>query len=126
MCMNSHNELPLAVVVCGPTGIGKTSFAIELARRFGGDIVGADSMQLYRHMDIGTAKPEPADRERVPRHLVNLVELDARDVTVALTEHGLDREVVATLHDEVARLQDVSRRRGQEALSHHRFQAQQA
>ena len=74
MCMNSHNELPLAVVVCGPTGIGKTSFAIELARRFGGEIIGADSMQLYRHMDIGTAKPTPGEQAAVTHHMVGIVD----------------------------------------------------
>jgi tRNA dimethylallyltransferase len=59
-----------------PTGIGKTSFAIELARRFRGEIIGADSMQLYRHMDIGTAKPTAEERAAVRHHMVDVVEPD--------------------------------------------------
>ncbi|MGD8836775.1 MAG: isopentenyl transferase family protein, partial [Desulfobacteraceae bacterium] len=51
------SNLTKVVVICGPTGVGKTGFAIGLARQFGGEIVGADSMQIYRFMDIGTAKP---------------------------------------------------------------------
>jgi len=72
----TNNKLPSAVVVCGPTGIGKTSFAIELARRFRGEIIGADSMQLYRHMDIGTAKPTSEERAAVKHHMVDRVDPD--------------------------------------------------
>jgi tRNA dimethylallyltransferase len=64
------------IVVCGPTGSGKTSFAINLARRFNGEIVGADSMQIYRCMDIGTAKPTPAERVACPHHMVDIVDPD--------------------------------------------------
>lgn len=69
-------ELPKIVVICGPTGVGKTSFAIELARHFGGQIVGADSMQIYRYMDIGTAKPTAAERAAVPHHMVDIIDPD--------------------------------------------------
>ncbi|MBF0469553.1 MAG: tRNA (adenosine(37)-N6)-dimethylallyltransferase MiaA [Desulfamplus sp.] len=64
------------IVVCGPTGIGKTGFAIELARRFNGEIIGADSMQIYKYMDIGTAKPDNAERELAPHHLIDFLEPD--------------------------------------------------
>ena len=77
MNAQTNNKLLSAVVVCGPTGIGKTSFAIELARRFRGEIIGADSMQLYRHMDIGTAKPTAEERAAVKHHMVDVVEPDA-------------------------------------------------
>ena len=76
MNANFHAKRPLAVVICGPTGIGKTSFAIDLARRFGGEIIGADSMQLYRHMDIGTAKPTPEEQAAVTHHMVDIVDPD--------------------------------------------------
>ena len=56
---------PLIAVV-GPTATGKSDLAVRLARAFDGEIVGADSRQVYRHMDIGTAKPSPAERARVP------------------------------------------------------------
>ena len=68
--------VPRVVVVCGPTGIGKTRTAIALARRFKGEIVGADSMQIYRYMDIGTAKPTPAEQARVRHHMVDIVDPD--------------------------------------------------
>ena len=65
------------VVVTGPTASGKTSLGIEIARRFGGEIVNADSMQVYRYMDIGTAKPTPAERATLPHHLFDIVDPDA-------------------------------------------------
>jgi tRNA dimethylallyltransferase len=65
------------VVVTGPTAAGKTQLAIEIALRFGGEVVNADSMQVYRYMDIGTAKPTPEERARVPHHLFDVVNPDA-------------------------------------------------
>lgn len=64
------------IVICGPTGVGKTSVAIEAAERFGGRIIGADSVQIYRHMDIGTAKPTPAERRRIPHYMIDIVDPD--------------------------------------------------
>ena len=64
------------VIVLGPTGVGKTGLAIELAESLGGEIVGADSRQIYRYMDIGTAKPRPAQQARVPHHLIDIVNPD--------------------------------------------------
>jgi tRNA dimethylallyltransferase len=57
----------------GPTGVGKSAVALELALRLGGEIISVDSMQVYRGMDIGTAKPSAADRARVPHHLIDVV-----------------------------------------------------
>ena len=62
------------IVVCGPTATGKTALGIALARRFGGEIVSADSMQVYRRMDIGTAKATPAERSRAPHHMIDVCE----------------------------------------------------
>lgn len=64
------------LVVVGPTASGKSDLALQLAERLGGEIVGADSVQIYRHFDIGSGKPSPADRARIPHHLVDLVEPD--------------------------------------------------
>jgi tRNA dimethylallyltransferase len=64
------------LVICGPTATGKTDLAITLARHAGGEIVNADSRQVYRSMDIGTAKPTPAQRARVPHHLLDVVDPD--------------------------------------------------
>jgi tRNA dimethylallyltransferase len=62
------------IVICGPTGIGKTSFAISVAQRFNGEIIGADSLQIYRYLNIGTAKPEPGEVKRVRHHLIDFVD----------------------------------------------------
>jgi tRNA dimethylallyltransferase len=63
---------PPVVAVVGPTATGKTALAVALAHRLGGEVVNADSMQLYRGMDIGTAKPDLAERDGVPHHLLDL------------------------------------------------------
>ena len=63
---------PPVVAVVGPTATGKTTLAVALAHRLGGEVVNADSMQLYRGMDIGTAKPDPAERDGVPHHLLDV------------------------------------------------------
>ena len=72
----SEPRLAPVVVVTGPTASGKSYAAIELAERFGGEIVNADSMQVYRHLDVGTAKPPAAERARVPHHLFDVVDPD--------------------------------------------------
>jgi len=64
------------VVIVGPTGIGKSQLALRLAQTYDGEIVSADSRQVYRHMDIGTAKPSPQELSLVPHHLVNIVNPD--------------------------------------------------
>src|SRR6516165_5192946 len=65
---------PPLTVIAGPTGAGKTDLAVALAERLGAEIVSADSQAVYRHFDLGTAKPEPAQLARVPHHLVSVVE----------------------------------------------------
>lgn len=66
-------KIPVAAVV-GPTASGKTAFAVELALRLHGEIISADSMQVYRHMDIATAKPTIEERKGVPHHLMDFLE----------------------------------------------------
>jgi tRNA dimethylallyltransferase len=63
-----------ALVLTGPTGSGKTRLALDLAERLGAEIVSMDSMALYRGMDIGTAKPTPDERRRVPHHLIDVLD----------------------------------------------------
>jgi tRNA dimethylallyltransferase len=63
------------MLLAGPTAVGKSEVALLLAGRLGGEIVSVDSMQVYRGLDIGTAKPPAADRQRVPHHLIDVVEL---------------------------------------------------
>ena len=62
------------VTICGPTGIGKTNFAIAIAQNFNGEIIGADSMQIYKHMNIGTAKPDENERAMAVHHLVDFLD----------------------------------------------------
>jgi tRNA dimethylallyltransferase len=69
-------SLPPLVCLVGPTAVGKTEAALRLAERLGAEIVSADSRLLYRGMDIGTAKPSPEERRRVPHHLVDVAEPD--------------------------------------------------
>ena len=69
-------ERPRVVILLGPTGVGKSKLAIELAEELGGEIVSADSMQVYRYMNIGTAKPTPDEQKRVRHHLIDLVTPD--------------------------------------------------
>jgi tRNA dimethylallyltransferase len=71
-----RQDLRPVIVVTGPTATGKTPLAIDLALRFDGEIVNADSMQVFRYMDIGTAKPGPQERARVPHHLLDVVTPD--------------------------------------------------
>ena len=67
---------PLAVLLLGPTGSGKTALSLELAERFGGEVVSCDSVAVYRGMNLGTAKPTTKERARVPHHLIDVAEPD--------------------------------------------------
>lgn len=70
------SELADLVVIVGPTAVGKTELSLRLCEQFGGEVVSADSRQIYRGMDIGTAKATPAEQARVPHHLLDLREPD--------------------------------------------------
>jgi tRNA dimethylallyltransferase len=66
---------PKTILIAGPTAVGKSEIALRLAEQLGGEIISADSMQVYRGLDLGTAKPSPADRARVPHHLIDICDL---------------------------------------------------
>lgn len=68
------SEARALVVILGPTGVGKSGVALGLAAKFRGEIINADSMQVYQGFDIGTDKPSPADRRAVPHHLLDIAE----------------------------------------------------
>ena len=68
------SDKPNILVICGPTASGKTALAVELALRLNGEVVSADSMQVYRGMDIGTAKPTQAERRGVPHHMLDVAD----------------------------------------------------
>jgi len=64
------------IVIVGPTAVGKTRLSLRLAQEFDGEIISADSRQVYRGMDIGTAKPTPEERRHVPHHLIDIITPD--------------------------------------------------
>lgn len=90
-------EKVLAIV--GPTAVGKTALAIALARKFNGEIISGDSMQVYRHLDIGTAKATPEEQRQAPHHLIDVCDVTqqftvaqfvaaARPLITAITQRG--------------------------------------
>jgi tRNA dimethylallyltransferase len=87
---------PKVIVIAGPTGSGKSSLALELARAVGGEIVNYDSVQIYRGFDIGSAKPGPAERAAVPHHLFDIADADAE--FNAADYARLARDVCADIH----------------------------
>ncbi|KAJ8626590.1 hypothetical protein MRB53_019897 [Persea americana] len=87
------------IVISGPTGSGKSRLALELAKRLNGEIISADSVQVYRGLDIGSAKPSPSDRKEVPHHLLDILHPfedysvgqffeDARQATTDIFKNG--------------------------------------
>src|SRR5205085_8666 len=86
------------LVICGPTASGKTALAVEVAETLAAEIVSADSQQCYRGLDVGTAKPTPAERARAPHHLLDLAD----------PEEQLDAARFVELAD--AALGDIQRR----------------
>ena len=104
---------PRIAVICGPTGVGKTTAAIDIASALDAEIINADSMQVYRHMDIGTAKPSALEQARIPHHMIDIVNPDepfdaqryadmSRNLVFQLAEQGipvLDRKTVNQKRD---------------------------
>jgi tRNA dimethylallyltransferase len=88
------------VFLAGPTAVGKSEIALHLAERLGGEIISVDSMQVYRGLDIGTAKPSPADRARMPHHLIDICDL---------TESFDAAQFARLAHRAVAEIQSRSR-----------------
>jgi tRNA dimethylallyltransferase len=75
------------IAVVGPTAVGKSALAIDICRKYGGEIINADSRQIYKYMDIGTAKPGKAEREKVFHHLLDIIEPDEQ-YSVALYQRS--------------------------------------
>lgn len=74
--LNVSSDKPVIPFIVGPTASGKTAYGIDLAKEIDGEIISADSMQIYKHMDIGTAKPTPEEQAEIPHHLIDFVEPD--------------------------------------------------
>ncbi len=97
--MKIHSP-PRVTVICGPTGVGKTTAAIEIASKLNAEIISADSMQIYRYMDIGTAKPTVLEQARIPHHMIDIIDPDepfdaqryadlGRKIVFQLAEQGI-------------------------------------
>lgn len=74
---------PPLVVIVGPTAVGKTAVSIDLAKKIDGEIISGDSMQVYRHMNVGTAKPSEQEKEGIPHYMLDIIEPD-EEFSVAL------------------------------------------
>src|SRR5437016_11616409 len=85
--------MPNLLVILGPTASGKSDLALELARRYHAQILSLDSMQVYRGMDIGTAKPTAAERAEVPHHLLDLAD-PSEHFSVARFREAADKALV--------------------------------
>src|SRR5512135_3255304 len=89
-------DRPPLVLIVGPTAVGKTQVAIQLAEDLDGEIISADSRLFYRGMDIGTAKPTRQERERVPHHLIDIVD-PATTLSLAVFQ-AMARETIEGVH----------------------------
>ena len=78
------------LLICGPTACHKSETALRLGERWGGEILSIDSVAVYRGMDIGSAKPVPSERQRVPHHLIDIVDPDDTDFSVAAFQQAAD------------------------------------
>ena len=87
---------PYLILIVGPTAVGKTEIAIQLAERLNGEIVSADSRVFYRGMDIGTAKPTPEEQSRVPHHLIDIANPD--EILSLAVFQQLARKTIADIH----------------------------
>src|SRR5215212_515008 len=94
--MNVVMDKPRLILIVGPTAVGKTEIAIQLAERLNGEIVSADSRLFYRGMDIGTAKPTPEEQRRVPHHLIDIANPD-EILSLAVFQQKA-REAIADIH----------------------------
>ena len=88
-------RIPVAAVI-GPTASGKSDLAVEICRHFGGEVVSADSMQIYKGMDIATAKPTEEEKKNIPHHMMDFLD-NTEDYSVALYQRAA-AECVADIH----------------------------
>lgn len=95
--MSTQAPAPIVLAVVGPTAVGKSDLAVALAERLGGEVVNADAMQLYRGMDIGTAKLAPPERRGIPHHQLDVLEV-TEEASVAAYQAAA-REDITTVQD---------------------------
>ena len=128
--MNKANEKPPLIIITGPTAVGKTSLSLDLAQQLNGEIISADSMQVYKHMDIGTAKISKQEQRGIPHHLIDILEPEqsfhvasfqssAKDVLQDLYKRGKTPIVVGGTGFYIqALLYDIDFSKGEEDLAY--------
>jgi tRNA dimethylallyltransferase len=95
---HTENEnKPKIIIIAGPTGVGKTRIAIQMAQKWGGEIIGADAIQVYRYMDIGTAKPDFHEQAQVKHHMIDVIDPDVQFDAAMYVE--MARHVIQNLHE---------------------------
>lgn len=83
---------PLLIIIVGPTAVGKTDVGIEVAKIIEGEVISGDSMQIYRHMDIGTAKPSPDEMQGIPHYMLDIMEPN-EEFSVALFQEMVEKYI---------------------------------
>lgn len=86
------------IVIIGPTAVGKTSISVEVAKRINGEIISADSMQIYKYMNIGTAKISDEEKENIPHHLIDLLKPDDQEFSVSDYSNRA-RELISSINN---------------------------
>ena len=93
--LSANENKPFVVAVVGPTASGKTAMGVKLAKEFDGEVISADSMQIYKGMDISTAKPSAEEMQGIPHHLIDFLE---RDVSFSVADYvNLAKEKIADI-----------------------------
>ena len=107
------------LLICGPTACHKSETALRLGERWGGEILSIDSAAVYRGMDIGSAKPDPAERRRVPHHLIDIVEPDDTGFSVAAFQQAADEALEAARSSGDKNREDTASRQAEAAHEAH-------
>lgn len=97
-CVEADELRPRVIVISGPTAVGKTSLSLKLAEALSGEIISADSMQVYRGMDIGSAKPTVQEQRRIPHHMV-----DVREISDPINVAEYCEEALSAIRSVIAR-----------------------
>ncbi|MGM8216223.1 tRNA (adenosine(37)-N6)-dimethylallyltransferase MiaA [Bacillaceae bacterium W0354] len=88
---------PTVISIIGPTAVGKTKLGIEISKRFNGEVINGDSMQIYKHFDIGSAKVTDKEKDGIPHHLIDILEPE-EDYSVAQFKNDVNQKIIELTH----------------------------